>query len=266
MGRDARSRARLHLLTARSGLLFVVLFVDDTVQFYDAASLDFAREFDSVKDLQIGDLWNCGSDQARLVLADGSEVVTDLGPTPFVGKPDGKAAHESCSALSRQLTAARGAVSDAFADVAAIDNLIDSFCSEINSASRPSLSDNDLVAKVISTGGGGCGRSASVLRERAAFVRDLQLEWNPGRLVFWARPFAELFNELSCFSARIIGTNLVLALTVTNISSSDIFDFSICTTTRVRKFVYSVGKVSTATTVIAKNVTDLMFSFHCRKK
>ena len=185
-GRDARGRARLHLLTARSGVLYVVLSVEDTVQFYDAASLDFAREFHPVKDLQVGDLWSSGSDQARLVLADGSEVVTDLGPAPFLGKPDGKAARESCSALSRQLTAAKGAVSDAFADVAAVDNLIDSFCSEINSASRPSSSDNELVAKIISTG----GSSASVLWERASFVHDLHSEWNPGRLAFWARHFA----------------------------------------------------------------------------
>ena len=170
---DARSVA-IYFLTARNCKLYTVLHIDDRVQFYDTETLDLAREFASVKGLSVGDLWNCGSDQARMTMADGSEVVTDLGPAPPAGKPDAEAVDATCSALSKQLTAAKMAVSDAFSDVAAIDNLIDSFCSEISSDSRPSLADNELVTKVMGA------RVAMVPCVKAAFVPDLRLEWNPG--------------------------------------------------------------------------------------
>ena len=173
---DAKSAA-IFFLTARNGKLYTVLHIDDRVQFYDTESLDLIREFASVKGLSVGDFWNCGSDQARMTIADGSEVVTDLGPAPSAGKPDAEAVDGTCTALSKQLTMAKMAVSDAFSDVAAIDNLIDSFCSEISSNSRPSMTDDKLVTNVM-------GARVSVMPHvKAEFVPDLGLEWNPGTVM-----------------------------------------------------------------------------------
>ena len=173
---DSRSVA-IHFLIARNGKLYTVLHVDDRVQFYDTEFLDLTSEYASVKGLIVGDFWNCGSDQAKMTMADGSVVVTDLGPAPFTGKPVVEAADASCAALSKQLRMAKTAVSDALSDVAAIDNLIDSFCSEISSDSRPSMADDELVSNVMGA------RVAVVPYVKAAFVPDLRLEWNPGTVV-----------------------------------------------------------------------------------
>ena len=172
---ESRSVA-LHLMTARDGKLYTVLHFDDRVQFYDTESLDLAREFSSVKGLSLGDFWNCGSDQAKMPMTDGSEVVTDLGPTPIAGKCDLGAADGTCAALSKQLRMAKVAVSDAFSDVAAIDNLIESFCSEISSNSRPSIRDDELVTNVMGA------RVAVVPNVKSIFVPDLRLEWSTGTI------------------------------------------------------------------------------------
>ena len=169
--------AAIYFLTARNGKLYTVLHIADRVQFYNTETLDLTREFASVKCLSLGDLWSCGSDQARMTMDDGSEIVTDLGPDPSACKPDPEAVNGTCAALSKQLAAAKSAVTDAFSDVAAIDNLIDSFCSEISSNSRPSMADNALVTNVMGA------RVAVTPFVKAAFVPDLRLDWNTGMVI-----------------------------------------------------------------------------------
>lgn len=172
---ESRSAA-IHFMIARDGKFYTVLHFDDRVQFYDTETFDLAREFTSVKGLSLGDFWICGSDQAKMTMVDGSEVVTDLGPTPIAGKCDPGAVDGTCAALSKQLRMAKVAVSDAFSDVAAIDNLIESFCSEISSNSGPSIRDDELVTNVMGA------RVAVVPHVKSKFVHDLRLEWNKGRI------------------------------------------------------------------------------------